>query len=66
MTQVSELCTRVPEDFSPRYNGTGRCLYKPYLGIAHRDPTYDQYMNSQECLVGPGTDFLQDYRTLLR
>ena len=23
-------------------------------------------MNSQECLVGPGTDFLADYRILLR
>ena len=23
-------------------------------------------MNSQECLVGPGTDFLADYKLLLR
>ena len=25
-----------------------------------------RYMNSQECLVGPGTDFLADYKLLLR
>ena len=25
-----------------------------------------RYMNSQECLVGPGTGFLGDYRLLLR
>ena len=37
-----------------------------FLGIAHREPGYDKYMNSQECLIGPGTDFLADYRILLR
>ena len=38
--------------------GPGLCRYKPYLGIKYRDNTYDSYMNSQECLVGPGTEFL--------
>ena len=36
------------------------------LGIAQREPGYDKYMNSQECLIGPGTEFLADYRILLR
>ena len=39
---------------------------RPPPGISHRDPSYDRYMNSQECLVGPGTDFLASYRLLLR
>ena len=34
--------------------------------MAHREPGYDKYMNSQECLIGPGSDFLADYRILLR
>ena len=41
--------------------GPGRCRYKPYIGIAYRANTFDNYMNSQECLVGPGTEFLSGY-----
>jgi len=48
------------------FNGSGECFYKPYIGIAHRDPSYDKYMNSQECLIGPGTEFLGNYKVLLR
>ena len=81
--KVAKMCTRIPPDFSPKYSGPGRCLYKPYIGVANRDSAYDKYktsqdqecqdyriipryMSSQECLVGPGSEFLQDYRTLLR
>ena len=39
--------------------GPGLCRYKPYVGIAYRDNTFDSYMNSQECLVGPGSEFLE-------
>ena len=45
--------------------GPGLCRYKPYVGIAYRDNTFDSYMNSQECLVGPGSEFLEGYSTLL-
>ena len=64
--KVSKMCTRIAENFSPRHSGPGRCLYKPYIGVANRDSAYDKYMSSQECLVGPGSEFLQDYRILLR
>ena len=30
-----------------RYNGSGRCWFRPYLGISQRDPSYGGYMNSQ-------------------
>ena len=46
--------------------GPGQCLYRPYLGIAYRDKTYDNYMNSQECLYGPGSEFLSQFTLLLR
>ena len=31
-----------------------------------RDKFYDNYMNSQECLYGPGSEFLSQYTLLLR
>ena len=48
------------------YTSPGQCLYRPYLGVAYRDKSYDGYMNSQECLFGPGSEFLAQYDTLLR
>merc|ERR1712107_587139 len=63
---IKEQCTLVTPQFSAKFNGSGKCFYKPYIGIAHREPGYDKYMNSQECLIGPGTDFLADYKILLR
>ena len=66
---VAELpaeCGLVEEGFSLNYSLAGRCLYKPYLGVAHRDKSYDPYMNSQECLFGPGSEFLGQYSHLLR
>ena len=36
------------------------------LGITYRDKSYDGYMNSQECLFGPGSEFLSQYKVLLR
>merc|ERR1712203_944783 len=62
---IKEQCTLVTPQFSAKFNGSGKCFYKPYIGIAHREPGYDKYMNSQECLIGPGTEFLADYRILL-
>ena len=66
---VAELpaeCGLVEEGFRLNYSLAGRCLYKPYLGVAHRDKSYDPYMNSQECLFGPGSEFLGQYSHLLR
>ena len=59
-------CERIAEDFTANHVGKGACLYHPYMGISYRDPTFDMYMNSQECLVGPGTEFLGGYKVLLR
>ena len=59
-------CVLVPENYHINYSSPGQCLYKPYLGIAYRDKTYDPYMNSQECLYGPGSEFLSEYTLLLR
>ena len=59
-------CSLVEEGFRLNYTAAGRCLYKPYLGVAHRDKSYDPYMNSQECLFGPGSEFLSQYSHLLR
>ena len=59
-------CQLVTESFTVNYTAAGQCLYKPYLGIAHRDKSYDPYMNSQECLYGPGSEFLSQYTLLLR
>ena len=59
-------CQLVTERFTVNYTGPGQCLYRPYLGISHRDKSYDPYMNSQECLYGPGSEFLSQYTLLLR
>ena len=66
---VSKLprdCVLVSENYRINFTSPGQCLYKPYLGIAYRDKTYDPYMNSQECLYGPGSEFLAQYTILLR
>ena len=59
-------CSLVSDSFSLNWTSPGNCLYKPYLGIAYRDKSYDPYMNSQECLYGPGSEFLSQYSILLR
>merc|ERR1712210_370483 len=59
-------CKRIEEGFTAKHVGKGACLYHPYMGIAYRDPSFDMYMNSQECLIGPGTEFLDGYRVVLR
>ena len=59
----TSLCRPVPLDFNPRTaNGPGQCLYRELVGIAERDHRYDNYLNSQECLVNSKADFLQHYR----
>merc|ERR1719342_998762 len=64
--KLPEECERVQEDYKIDYKSKGKCLFKPYLGISYRDKSYDGYMNGQECLYGPGTDFLSQYTLLLR
>jgi len=59
-------CEEVTEVFHPMYGQAGQCFYKPYIGISYRDKSYDGYMNSQECLYGPGSEFLSQYQILLR
>ena len=66
VANLSHHCHLVTDSFSLNFTSPGRCLYKPYLGIAYRDKSYDPYMNSQECLYGPGSEFLSQYSTLLR
>jgi len=63
---LPEECREIQSEFSPSYGQPGECLYKPYIGIAYRDKSYDGYMNSQECLVGPGSEFLSKYKLLMR
>ena len=37
-------CVLVEEDFTINYTAAGRCLYKPYLGVAYRDKGHTQIM----------------------
>ena len=60
------LLQNISHCFRVNYTSPGQCLYRPYLGVAYRDKSYDGYMNSQECLFGPGSEFLAQYDTLLR
>jgi len=66
VSKLPDECILVEDSFKIDFTSKGKCLYKPYLGIAYRDKTYDPYMNSQECLYGPGSEFLSQYTLLLR
>ena len=66
VSKLPKDCVLVTDDFKISHNSSGQCLYKPYLGISYRDKAYDGYMNSQECLYGPGSEFLSQYDLLLR
>ncbi len=47
--------------------GAGRCLYRPLVGISERDHRYDDYLNSQECLINEeAAVFLRNYKLLMR
>jgi hypothetical protein len=37
-----------------------------FLGISNRDSSFDVMLNSMDCIIGPGTDLLKDYKLLLR
>jgi len=63
---IPDQCEEIDENFVPSYGEAGQCVYKPYIGISYRDKAYDHYMNSQECLYGPGSQFLAHYQVLLR
>jgi hypothetical protein len=55
------LATRLPA------GGAGRCLYRPLVGISERDHRYDDYLNSQECLINEeAAVFLRNYKLLMR
>ena len=66
VSKLPKDCVPVSENYRINVSLPGQCLYKPYLGVAYRDKTYDPYMNSQECLYGPGSEFLSQYSLLLR
>jgi hypothetical protein len=67
VAKLPRACRPLPPDFDPRRAGPGQCLYRELLGIAERDHRYDDYLNSQECLVNePAAAFLQHYKLLLR
>ena len=66
ITKLPMECDRIDNDFDPEAPGPGRCLYKELVGVSERDPRYDKYLNSQECLFNPAASFLQHYRLLLR
>jgi len=60
-------CKPVPDNFDPStHRGPGMCLYKELLSIHERDPHYDPYLNSQECLFNAAAAFLSGYSSLLR
>jgi len=63
---IPDTCREVEDGFIPSYGKPGECLYKVYVGITYRDNSFDSYMNSQECLFGPGSEFLSHYQVLLR
>ena len=63
---LPEDCHLVTDGYKINFTSPGQCLFRPYLGIAYRDKSYDPYLNSQECLFGPGSEFLSQYSTLLR
>jgi hypothetical protein len=51
----------------PHAGGAGRCLYRPLVGISERDHRYDDYLNSQECLINEeAAVFLRNYKLLMR
>ena len=37
VSRLPDECVLVEEDFTINYTAAGRCLYKPYLGVAYRD-----------------------------
>ena len=47
VSKLPDECILVEDSFKIDFTSKGKCLYKPYLGIAYRDKTYDPYMNSQ-------------------
>ena len=63
---LPEDCHLVTDGYKINFTSPGQCLFKPYLGIAYRDKSYDPYLNSQECLFGPGSEFLSQFTMLLR
>ena len=60
-------CVRVTEQFDPGAAGPGQCLYRALVPLSERNPKYDHYLNSQECLANPAASgFLKRYRILIR
>ena len=60
-------CSNITEEFDPEAAGPGRCLYRALVPLSERNPKYDHYLNSQECLANPAASgFLKRYRILIR
>ena len=81
LAEIPPDCNEYTPDFKTELAGPGKCIYKQYIGriryliffvsyipagIAKRDPSYDVMMNSMDCIIGPGTEFLGKYKLLLR
>ena len=66
VSQLPNDCLMVEENFTIPYDKPGECFYKEYIGLSWRDATFDGYFNSMECLIGPGSEFLEHYNVLLR
>ena len=48
-------CHLVTDSFSLNYTAPGQCLYRPYLGIAHRDMALYSFFYSIKRVKGEGT-----------
>ena len=68
--QLPEECGLVTENFDPgaeTLQGPGLCVYKELLPLSERNPKYDHYLNSQECMFNADTSgFLLRYKLLMR
>jgi hypothetical protein len=70
LERVPSICHRLPDDPMKDLDMTaslpGRCLFAPLVGIRSREPLYDGYMNSMECLYNEKAAFLIRYELLMR
>ena len=67
VSRLPAECSNITAEFDPEAAGPGRCLYRALVPLSERNPKYDHYLNSQECLANPDTSgFLKRYRILIR
>ena len=60
-------CVLVEEDFTINYTAAGRCLYKPYLGVAYRDKglTLKAWMVLCNQVFSWGVNYVMSMRVML-